>query len=104
MMLEEVGNDHIPIFINSTTISRVEVGADGKLYRLSISSGKEYLSKDKLYTKANMIAMLTEIQSEIEELEKPFCHYATRANGCVDKGRVEGVIQGKIDSLKENKE
>lgn len=52
--------------------------------------------------KADLVAMLEEIQLEIEELEKPLCHSATYAKGCVDKGRIEGLIQQKINSLKEN--
>lgn len=50
--------------------------------------------------KADMVAMLTELQKEIEELEKPRCHNATHADGCVTKWKVEGVIQQKIDKLK----
>lgn len=52
--------------------------------------------------KADMVAILEELQLEIEELKKPLCHSATYAKGCVDKGRVEGLIQQKINSLKES--
>lgn len=52
--------------------------------------------------KNDMVAMLTELQLEIEELEKPRCHNASHADGCVSKWKVEGVIQQKINSLKEN--
>ena len=52
--------------------------------------------------KADMVAMLTEISLEIEELEKPRCHSASHADGCVSKWKVEGVIQQKINKLKEN--
>lgn len=50
--------------------------------------------------KADMVAMLTEISLEIEELEKPRCHSASHADGCVSKWKVEGVIQQKINELK----
>lgn len=57
-----------------------------------------------IYTKADMVSMLKKLQTEIEGIEKPLCHSATYAKGCVDKGKVEGLIQQKIDSLKgENK-
>ena len=52
--------------------------------------------------KVDLEAILVELQLEIEELEKPHCHNASHANGCVSKWRVEGVIQQKINSLKEN--
>lgn len=50
--------------------------------------------------KDDLVAILTELQTEIEEIEKPLCHSATYAKGCVDKGRIEGLIQQKIDKLK----
>ena len=50
--------------------------------------------------KADLKAILVELQLEIEEIEKPLCHSATYAKGCVDKGRIEGLIQQKINSLK----
>lgn len=65
----------------------------------------EAIPKDqyKVRLKADMVAMLEEIQLEIEELEKPHCHNASHADGCVSKWKVEGVIQQKINALKENK-
>lgn len=53
--------------------------------------------------KADLEAILVDLQLEIEEIEKPLCHSATYAKGCVDKGRIEGLIQQKINSLKEAK-
>lgn len=50
--------------------------------------------------KVDMVSMLTELQLEIEEIEKPLCHSATNAKGCVDRGRIEGLIQQKINALK----
>lgn len=50
--------------------------------------------------KADMVAILKELQLEIEELEKPHCHNASHADGCVSKWRVEGLIQQKINALK----
>ena len=63
----------------------------------------EAIPKDQYETrlKADMVVMLTEIQLEIEELEKPHCHNASHADGCVSKWRVEGVIQQKINALEE---
>jgi len=54
--------------------------------------------------KADLKAILVELQLEIEEIEKPLCHSATYAKGCVDKGKIEGLIQQKINSLKENED
>ena len=54
--------------------------------------------------KADMVAMLTELQLEIEEIEKPLCHSATNAKGCVDRGRIEGLIQQKIKTLEEKED
>ena len=54
--------------------------------------------------KADMVAMLTEIQLEIEEMENP---YTTRVSGCAQGGFERGaresqnLIQQKINSLKE---
>ena len=52
--------------------------------------------------KADLKAILVELQLEIEELVPPLCHNASHAKGCVDKWRVEGLIQQKINALKEN--
>ena len=66
----------------------------------------EAISKDQYEArlKADLVAMLTEIQLEIEELEKPHCHNASHADGCVSKWKVEGVIQQKISDLRGNAE
>ena len=54
--------------------------------------------------KADMVAMLTELQLEIEEMENP---YTTRVSGCAQGGFERGaresqnLIQQKINSLKE---
>ena len=54
--------------------------------------------------KADMVAMLTDIQLEIEEMENP---YTTRVSGCAQGGFERGaresqnLIQQKINSLKE---
>lgn len=55
--------------------------------------------REEIFTKADMVAMLTELQLGIEELEMPRCHNASHADGCVSKWKVEGVIQQKIDVL-----
>lgn len=77
-------------------LEQVQIKAQAEAYD---SFKKEYENR----LKADMVAMLTELQAEIEEIEKPLCHSATYAKGCVDKGRIEGLIQEKIDKLKENK-
>lgn len=56
--------------------------------------------KDYKDRKVEKLAMLEEIQLEIEGLEKPHCHNASHADGCVSKWKVEGVIQQKINALK----
>ena len=64
-------------FIKNTTTDRIEVGADGSLYNLSISSSYglyaknqeeldkcDYIDKStKLYTKDEVITMLTDIRT-----------------------------------------
>ena len=56
---------------------------------------------EEIYTKADMVAMLTEIQLEIEELknEPACCHHFVRGIR-----RSSEVIQQKIDALKEVEE
>lgn len=79
-----------------------------KTINYAISSLKTDLKYDlmyegkEVYTKDDFVAMLAELQLEIEELEKPRCHNASHADGCVSKWKVEGVIQQKINKLKEN--
>ena len=70
-----------------------------------VSNGTAISKADyKNRLKADMVAMLTEIQLEIEEFEKPHCHNASHADGCVSKWKVEGVIQQKISDLRGNAE
>ena len=59
---------------------------------------------EEMYTKDEVVDMLVEIQLEIEELEKPRCHNASHADGCVSKWKVEGVIQEKINALRGNED
>jgi hypothetical protein len=54
----------------------------------------------EVYDKDTVAWMFRELQLEIEELEKPHCHNASHADGCVSKWKVEGVIQQKINALK----
>ena len=60
---------------------------------------------EEVYTKADMVAMLTDIQLEIEEVAK--CPYEQCIGGecpfqdcMIHKGRVVGLLQDKIDKLK----
>lgn len=73
---------------------------------LAECSTAEAIPKDQYEArlKADMVAILTDIQLEIEELEKPRCHNASHADGCVSKWRVEGIIQQKINALKGEQE
>ena len=50
--------------------------------------------------KADMVAMLVELQKEIEELE-PLCNECDYAiDDCTSKAKVNNVIQEKINELK----
>ena len=52
------------------------------------------------YTKADMVAMLTELLSEIEEMQsrEDWCDYAT--DNCIDRCGVDAIIRLKINVLK----
>ena len=54
--------------------------------------------------KADLVAMLTELQLEIEEMdsEQGNCDYAT--SRCIDREKVNDLIQEKINLLKEVKD
>lgn len=71
MMVEEIGryDTYTDNFIKNTTADRIKVGTDGNPYRLSVSNGNEFLSKDKLYTKADIEAILDKIRTEVDELD-----------------------------------
>ncbi len=68
MKVEEMGryDPYTDSFLKNTTANRIEVGTDGNLYRLSVSNGNEYLPKDKLYTKVDVMNMLDKIRAGIE--------------------------------------
>ena len=87
-------------FIKNSTTDRIEIGTDGNLYRLSVSNGNEYLSNDRLYTKADMVKELKELQKKIDEYQKD-AFYADDV--MIRKRIVKDIIQQKIDELKENK-
>ena len=113
MIQEELGryDPYTDKFIKNTTTDRIEVGTDGNLYRLSISNGNEYLPKDESYSKADIVAMLTELKLEIEGLaldttkaQTEFCNDGPVRfyNKGIRKAATE--IQQKIDKLNEGKE
>ena len=54
----------------------------------------------EIFTKADMVAMLTEIQMEIEEMDsrEHECDFATQ--WCIDRNQVIDIIQEKISKLK----
>ena len=52
--------------------------------------------------KADLVAILTEIQLEIEEIEVAKENTEIRAGECCMKGACIDLIQGKINSLKED--
>lgn len=56
----------------------------------------------EIFTKADMVAMLTEIQLEIEEIEVAKENTEIRAGECCMKGACINLIQQKINELKEN--
>lgn len=79
------------------------IDSDDKFYKeLSDKLYPTCRRKETDFTKEEVEDMFTELQTEIEGIEKPLCHSATYAKGCVDKGKVEGLIQQKIDKLKED--
>ena len=65
------------------------------------SNDDEYLSKDELYTKADMVAILTEMLVDVKEIEsqEQWCDYAI--DNCISRYDVEKLIQQKINSLTE---
>ena len=76
-------------------------------FALAVHTMKKYQMMQADYEnrlKADMVAMLTELQLEIEEMENP---YTTRVSGCAQGGFERGaresqnLIQQKINSLKE---
>ena len=71
IIVDEIGryDTYTYNFIKNTTTDKIEVGTDGNLYRLSVSNGNEFLSKDKLYTKADIEAILDKIKAEIIKYE-----------------------------------
>jgi len=65
----------------------------GKEYVLTLEEGEE------IYTKADMVAMLKEIQSEIKELDTPPA-YKDEDYFLIGADRCSELIQSKIDKLK----
>ena len=111
MTLEEIGryDPYTDKFLKNTTFDRVEIGTDGNLYRLSISNGNEFLPIDRLYTKADMVAMLTEIQLELDEMKITKVRSAGFAPYSKDPFRrgvncSKEIIQQKINTLKADSE
>ena len=64
---------------------------------------KEIQADYETRLKADLEAILTDLQLEIEEMDsrKGDCYFATP--GCVSRDTVVGLIQEKINELKENK-
>ncbi len=107
-----------------TTTDRTEVGTDGNLHILSISNSIsnsfglyarsleeldkcDYIDKStKLYTINEVIAMLTELQKEIDELPNHELQNSDWKSGFIHglADVQEKVIQQKIDKLKENED
>ena len=99
---EEIGryDPYTDKFIKNTTTDRIEIGTDGNLYRLSISNGNEFLPMDRLYTKADLVAMLKELQAEIdEEAWTRECMDASDER-IVEMESINEIIQQKIDKLR----
>lgn len=74
---------------------------------ITIDTARKYQMMQDHYEarlKADMVAMLTEIQLEIEESE-PLCNECDYAiDDCTSKAKVNDIIQQKINGLKENKD
>jgi len=51
----------------------------------------------EIFTKADMIATLKDLQSEIEKMQSVPCDY--HGDWCVDRDKVWKIIQQKIDAL-----
>ena len=83
----------------ASILEKIKIKAKAEAYD---SFKKEYENR----LKADLVAMLTELQLEIEEMENP---YTTIVSGCAQGGFERGaresqnLIQQKINSLKENK-
>jgi hypothetical protein len=117
-MIEEIKryDPYTDKFIKNTTTDRIKVGTDGRLYNLSLSNSYglyaknqeeldkcDYIDKStKLYTKDEVISMLTEIQTEIEEKKTDYDKDLKIEHGIYHAyNRCSEVIQQKINSLKE---
>ena len=106
-------------FIKNTTTDRIEVGTDGSLHNLSISNSYglyaknqeeldkcDYIDKStKLYTKEEVVSMLTDIQLELDEMKITKVRSAGFAPYSKDPFRrgvncSKEIIQQKINSLK----
>lgn len=75
-------------------------------FALAVHTMKKYQMIQADYEtrlKADLEAILTDLQLEIEEMDsrKGDCYFATP--GCVSRDTVVGLIQEKINELKENK-
>lgn len=50
-----------------------------------------------IYTKADMVNLLKDLQSEIEKIQSVSCYY--HGDWCIDRDKVLKIIQQKIDEL-----
>ena len=89
---EEIGryDPYTGKFLKNTTCDRIEIGTDGNLYKLTISNGSEFLPVDRLYTKADMVAMLEDLDLQIDE---PAAYN-------LEVAKVQRLIRDKINKLK----
>ena len=76
-------------FIKDST-DRVEFGTDGNLCGLSVLNGNEYSPKEKLYSNADMVAMLEDLDLQIDE---------TAAYN-LEVAKVQRLIRDKINALR----
>lgn len=101
IIVEEMGryDPYTDKFINNSTTDRIEVGTDGNLYKISVSNDNGFLSKDKLYTKADIVAMLEDLKKEMNPIKE--CEYQIYGKEHWNfVGKCQEVIQQKIDALK----
>jgi hypothetical protein len=115
IIIEEIKNydPYTDKFIKNTTTSRIEIGPDGSVHNLSLSNSYglyaknqeeldkcDYIDKStKLYTKDEVIAMLTELQLEIKELKS---YESADGQDLVMLADIGTLFQQKINNLKED--
>ncbi len=94
-----------PILENLRAYPSWSTDITGLVNMLNDAESVEAIPKDRYEAKlkADMAAMLTDLQLEIEEIEVAKENTEIRAGECCMKGACIDLIQKKINSLKESK-